>query len=57
MNYHQITALYSRLSDGDEDKDGGESNSIKNQKIFLETYAKQKRLSNILHYIDRVMCR
>ena len=30
--YNKITALYSRLSDGDEDRDGGESNSIKNQK-------------------------
>ena len=27
--YNKITALYSRLSDGDEDRDGGESNSIK----------------------------
>ena len=35
-NYNKITALYSRLSVGDEDRDGGESNSIQNQKIFLE---------------------
>jgi hypothetical protein len=34
-NYNKITALYSRLSVGDEDRDGGESNSIQNQKIFL----------------------
>ena len=27
-NYGKITALYSRLSVGDEDRDGGESNSI-----------------------------
>lgn len=27
-NYNKITALYSRLSVGDEDRDGGESNSI-----------------------------
>ena len=30
-DYSKITALYSRLSVGDEDRDGGESNSIKNQ--------------------------
>ena len=29
--YNKITALYSRLSVGDEDRDGGESNSIVNQ--------------------------
>ena len=27
-DYNKITALYSRLSVGDEDRDGGESNSI-----------------------------
>ena len=32
---NKITALYSRLSVGDEDRDGGESNSIVNQKAFL----------------------
>ena len=37
-DYSKITALYSRLSVGDEDRDGGESNSIQNQKIFLENY-------------------
>ena len=26
--YNKITALYSRLSVGDEDRDGGESNSM-----------------------------
>jgi DNA invertase Pin-like site-specific DNA recombinase len=50
--YNKITALYSRLSVGDEGRDGGESNSIQNQKIFLESYAKQKQLANIRHYID-----
>ena len=30
-NYNKITALYSRLSVGDEDRDGGESNSILRQ--------------------------
>ena len=29
-DYSKITALYSRLSVGDEDRDGGESNSISN---------------------------
>jgi DNA invertase Pin-like site-specific DNA recombinase/phage host-nuclease inhibitor protein Gam len=55
MNMNQnskITALYSRLSVGDEDRDGGESNSIQNQKIFLESYAKQQQLINVKHYID-----
>jgi len=50
--YNKITALYSRLSVGDEDRDGGESNSIVNQKAFLERYAQQQRLTNIRHYID-----
>lgn len=49
---NKITALYSRLSVGDEDRDGGESNSIVNQKAFLERYAKQHKLMNIRHYID-----
>ena len=48
----KITALYSRLSVGDEDRDGGESNSIVNQKAFLERYARQNKLMNIRHYID-----
>ena len=51
-DYSKITALYSRLSVGDEDRDGGESNSIQNQKIFLENYAKGQHLTNIRHYID-----
>ncbi len=50
--YNKITALYSRLSVGDEDRDGGESNSIVNQKAFLERYAQQQKLTNIRHYID-----
>ena len=33
-NYNKITALYSRLSVGDEDRDGGESNSIQNQDVI-----------------------
>ena len=51
-DYSKITALYSRLSVGDEDRDGGESNSIVNQKAFLERYARQQKLTNIRHYID-----
>jgi len=49
---NKITALYSRLSVGDEDRDGGESNSIQNQRIFLEQYAGQQKLCNIKHYVD-----
>ena len=45
-DYSKITALYSRLSVGDEDRDGGESNSIQNQKIFLENYARGQHLSS-----------
>ncbi len=51
-DYSKITALYSRLSVGDEDRDDGESNSIQNQKKFLESYARQLKLTNIRHYID-----
>ena len=51
-DYSKITALYSRLSVGDEDRDGGESNSIQNQKIFPENYARGQHLTNIRHYID-----
>ena len=53
-NYNKITALYSRLSVGDEDRDGGESNSIQNQKIFLENYAKGQHLTNIWCGIKKV---
>ena len=51
-DYSKITALYSCLSVGDEDRDGGESNSIQNQKKFLESYARQLKLTNIRHCID-----
>ena len=34
--YNKITALYSRLSVGDEDRDGGESNSIQNQELICK---------------------
>ena len=39
-----ITALYERLSRDDEQV--GESNSITNQKIYLENYAQQHGFSN-----------
>ena len=51
-DYSKITALYSRLSVGDEDRDGGESNSIQNQKKYLEEYARQHGLRNIRHFYD-----
>ncbi len=38
-DYSKITALYSRLSVGDEDRDGGESNSIQNQQKSEEQSA------------------
>ena len=45
-----ITALYERLSRDDEQ--GGESNSITNQKTYLENYAQQRGFSNCRHYTD-----
>ena len=50
----KVTALYERLSIGDERqrKNGEDSNSIKNQKIQLEEYAKQNGFTNIRHYTD-----
>ena len=44
----KITALYERLSRDDEL--AGESNSIVNQKKYLETYAEQNGYGNIVHY-------
>ena len=35
-DYSKVTALYSRLSVGDEDRDGGESNSIQNQELLCK---------------------
>lgn len=45
-----ITALYERLSRDDEQL--GESNSITNQKKYLEDYAIQHRFRNIQHFSD-----
>ena len=46
----KITALYERLS-RDEDQIG-DSNSIVNQKKYLESYAEQRGYTNIRHYTD-----
>ena len=46
----KITALYERLSRDDEQ--AGESNSIQNQKKYLEEYARQHELRNIRHFYD-----
>ena len=46
----KITALYERLSRDDEL--AGESNSIVNQKRYLESYAEQHGYINIVHYTD-----
>ena len=47
---NKITALYERLSR--DDGQDGESNSIKNQKEFLEDYAMRHGFRNIRHYTD-----
>ena len=46
----RITALYERLSRDDDLK--GESNSITNQKKYLEDYARKDGFTNIRHYTD-----
>ena len=46
----KITALYSRLSHEDELQ--GESNSILNQKLLLESYAKQPGFTSLKCYTD-----
>ena len=50
QNPNLITALYERLSRDDEL--AGESNSITNQKKFLEDYAAQRGFPNIRHFTD-----
>ena len=47
---HLITALYERLS-RDDDLDG-ESNSIVNQKLYLQNYADEHGFTNCKHYTD-----
>lgn len=46
----RITALYERLSRDDEQN--GESNSITNQKKYLEDYAHRNGFRNIQHFTD-----
>ena len=46
----KITALYERLSRDDEIM--GDSNSIANQKTYLEHHALQKGYTNCVHYTD-----
>jgi DNA invertase Pin-like site-specific DNA recombinase len=52
MNNTKITALYERLSVDDGQTDNSESNSIQNQKLQLEEYAKANGFKNIVHYTD-----
>ena len=51
-DYSKITALYSRLSVGDEDRDGGESNSIQNQRKILQKAAKDKGYTDTIFFVD-----
>ena len=46
----KITALYERLSRDDDL--AGESNSITNQKKYLEDYAQKNGFKNIRHFTD-----
>ena len=46
----KITALYSRLSHEDELQ--GESNSISNQRLLLEGYARQHGFTSLKWYTD-----
>ena len=46
----RITALYERLSR--EDSGAGDSISIQNQKIKLESYAAEHGFANAVHYTD-----
>ncbi len=47
----KITALYERLSRDDDN--AGDSNSIVNQKKYLESYAQQRGYTNCRHYTRR----
>ncbi len=47
---HMITALYERLSRDDDVS--GESNSIVNQKRYLESYASEHGFDHCVHYTD-----
>lgn len=50
MAKQRITALYERLSRDDDLQ--GESNSILNQKKYLEDYARKYGFSNIRHFTE-----
>ena len=50
----KITALYERLSRDDDLN--GESNSITNQKQYLEDYARRNGFTNIRHFTDDGFC-
>ena len=50
----RITALYERLSRDDDN--AGDSNSIVNQKKYLESYAQQRGYTNCRHYTDDGWC-
>lgn len=49
-DFDRVTALYERLSKDDEQQ--GESNSILNQKRFLEDFARKIGMTNIKHFTD-----
>ena len=50
QNPNKITALYERVSRDDDQT--GDSNSIVNQKKYLESYAQQRGYTNCRHYTD-----
>ena len=49
-NFDRVTALYERLPKDDEQQ--GESNSILNQKRFLEDFARKSGMKNIKYFTD-----
>lgn len=49
----KITALYCRLSQDDGRE--GDSNSISNQKQYLEDYARRNGFTNIRHFTDEAV--
>jgi len=50
MNKHNLTILYSRIS-VEDDRDG-QSGSVQNQKILLQTYAERNGLTPYVHIFD-----
>ena len=50
MNQQLITALYCRLSIGDDND--GDSNSIQNQRLLLSTYANEQKFPNQRFFVD-----